>query len=256
MAELKGNMLTVDSCINDYLTESEQSNHKYFKLWHIAYRGVEDLGLSFFYQVQSFKLPVTANKTVPLPEGYRMWSKVGPLNDRGEIISIQYNNKLTTYADLSTDRIGKTEDNALWDWNNFNSPFFFNWWNGDYFAPVYGVASGGPFIGTFKIDDANNLLLLDPFYGYPYIMVECIVTPKEGDQIFIPSQFREALISWIRWKDNISSPATSHMGIAEKQIRRKEYFNDRRLALAKWRPINITDAYNWALENTRFTIKA
>ena len=63
--------ITIDSVVNDYLDESEQSNHKYFKLWQLAFRGMEQLGLDFFYQVKSVKLPVDAtNQTVLLPADY------------------------------------------------------------------------------------------------------------------------------------------------------------------------------------------
>ena len=102
--------ITVDSCITDYLNESDQSINKYFKVWHLAFRGMEILGLDFFYSVQSVKLPVNANFTVNLPANYLNWSKVGILNDNGAIITQRKNNNMTTYADLLPNRIEKTND--------------------------------------------------------------------------------------------------------------------------------------------------
>ena len=55
MADQHGNWITLDSCINDYLTESEQSIHKYSKLFHVGFRCMEDLGLDFFYQNYAVK---------------------------------------------------------------------------------------------------------------------------------------------------------------------------------------------------------
>ena len=40
------------------------------------------------------------------------WAKLGILNNRGEIIPLYYNDKLTTYADLSADRKSKTTDGS------------------------------------------------------------------------------------------------------------------------------------------------
>ncbi|NBU53771.1 MAG: hypothetical protein EBS33_05295, partial [Alphaproteobacteria bacterium] len=78
--------ITLESCITDYLTESEQSNHKYFKLFNLAFRGMDELGLDFFYRIQSVKLPVNANFTVTLPADYLNWTKVGILSPKGDII--------------------------------------------------------------------------------------------------------------------------------------------------------------------------
>ena len=47
--------ITLDSIVTDYLNESEQGQNKYYKVWQIAWRGMEDLGLDFFYQVKSVK---------------------------------------------------------------------------------------------------------------------------------------------------------------------------------------------------------
>ena len=44
--------ISIDSVINDYLNESEQSIIKYAKLWHIAFRGLEQMGLDFFYKIK------------------------------------------------------------------------------------------------------------------------------------------------------------------------------------------------------------
>src|SRR5205814_322511 len=122
--------ISLDSCITDYLAESEQNNHKYWKLWHLSFRCMEQLGLDFFYRVQSVKLPVNANLTVTLPAGYLNWSKVGILNDRGEIIPLSYNDKLVTYADLLPNREEKINDpeSAWLEWGNDNNTWC-NYWN-------------------------------------------------------------------------------------------------------------------------------
>ena len=59
------NYITIDSVINDYIDESEQSVHKYAKLYNIAVRGMEKLGLDFFYKIRTVKIPIdTTNYTV------------------------------------------------------------------------------------------------------------------------------------------------------------------------------------------------
>lgn len=246
--------IQLDSCINDYMVEAELSNHKFYKLWHLAFRGMEDLGLDFFYQVKSVKLPINANLTVTLPADFLNWTKVGVLNSKGEIIPLYYNDKLTTYADLSPDRLTKTQDDtflsAEWSGNTWC-----NYWNGYAYTNIYGVPSGAPFVGNFKIDNANGVILLNEDFQYDYLMLEYVSSPTEGQEYYLPVQFREALISWLRWKDIQSIPVKTHMQNNNAGQRRRDYFNDRRIAMARWKPIRISEMFQASQEMSRLAIK-
>lgn len=248
--------ITLDSCINDYLTESEQSNHRYFKLFHVGFRGMEQLGIDFFNQIKSVKLPILATKTVPLPADYLNYQKVGVLNAAGEAIPLKYNSKLTTYADLLPGRLSKTVDNTLFDLYIASTPIFYNYWNGDMFVNLYGCPSGAPFVGGFKIDDSNGVIVLDENFGYDYIILEYIASPKEGEEYYLPVQFREALIAWMAWKDIANLPTTRRGNLGDKRDRRHEFYNERRLANARYRPLYLEQAYELELEMTRMTPKA
>lgn len=248
--------IDIDEVINGYIDESEQSIHKFFKLWHIAFRGMTELGLDFFYRVKSVKLPINANFTVTLPADYLQYSKIGVLNDRGEIIPLKYNEKLTYYADQNPDRLEKTQDPTLFDTIANNSPVWFNYWNGFLLTNLYGLPSGTPFVGSFKIDEHAGVILLDENFFYPYLMVEYVASPQEGDVYKIPIQFKEAMISYLRWKDVISIPSKTHVNNSNVQMRRHEFFNDRRLAIARYRPFYLEQAYILNLESTRKTVKA
>lgn len=248
--------IKLEECINDYIDESEQSIHKYFKLWHLAYRAMTELGLDFFYQIKSLKLPVNANLTVNLPPDYLSYTKVGILNSNGEVVPLAYNNKLTLYADQLPDRIEKTQDNSLWTYYNYNNLVFYNYWDGYTFTNMYGVPSGAPFIGTFKIDNANGIILLGEQFTWTYIVLEYTCSPQEGSDMYVPIQFKEAIISYLRWKDIISIPSSRKGSIGDKAQRRHEYFNDRRLAVARYKPIHLEEAYQWNLENQRLVVKA
>lgn len=247
--------ITLDSIINDYLVESEQSIHKYFKVWHIAFRGMEDLGLDFFYQIKSVKLPINSNFTVNLPSDYLNYSKVGVLNAKGEIIPLKYNEKLTTYADLLPDRVAKTQDDSLVDWSA-NNWCWYNYWDGSGYANVYGIPSGAPFVGSFKIDNANGVIVLDETFTYEYLMVEYVSSPQEGQEYYVPMQFREALIAWIAWKDSQNIPARSHMNLGDKRDKRRDFYNERRKAIAKWKPIHKEEMYQASQDQTRLAVKS
>lgn len=249
-------MITIDEVINSYLNRSEQSNHKYFKCWHIAFEGMDQMGLDVFYRIRSQKLPVNSNLTVYLPSDYLQWSKIGVLNDKGEIIPMAQNDKLTTYADLNPNRLQKTQDNTLDNYLQFGNNIWYNYWNGDSFVTLYGLPSGAPFIGSFKIDLTNGVILLNESFPFTYLMVEYVASPQEGGVYYIPMQFREALMWFIAWQDIGMMPSTRRGNLGDKQYREKKHFNERRKAIAQYKPYRVEEAYEWALQNQRMCVKA
>lgn len=246
--------ISLDSVINDYLNESEQTNHKYFKLWHIAFRGFEQLGLDFFYRVQSVKLMVNANQTVTLPPDYLNWTKVGILNDNGGIIPLYYNDNLTTFADLWPNRTELINDpqSAWMEWNNNT---WCNYWDGYGYTNVYGVPSGEPFVGSFKIDTQNHVIILNERFNRDYVMLEYVCSPVEGSDYYLPLHFREALIAWLFWKDGNAKSIRTHMQLGNKRDWRHEFYNERRNAIARWKPLRKFDAYQASQEQTRLAVK-
>lgn len=248
--------IPIDDAIYAYINEAELSEHKFFKLWHLAFDIMQVLGLDFFYQIKSVKLPINENLTVGLPADYLNWTKIGVLNDRGETIPLGYNNKLTTYADQLSNRIEKTQDNTLFNFFQLSSPIWFNYWNGSGMGNVYGIPSGQPNVGNFKIDNRAGIILLDENFQYDYVMLEYISSPKEGEVYYIPVQFKEAVVTGLAWKDVRSMPSKTHVNNSNVATRRREFFNERRLAWARYRPFSLQQAYEWSLQNQRMTVKA
>jgi hypothetical protein len=247
--------IPLDSVINDYLLQSEQSVNKYYKVWHLAFRGLEDLGIDFFYGVKAVKLPINSNMTVTLPADYLNWTKVGVLNDRGEIVPLYYNDKLTTYADLLPNRTTVTTDDTLLCCDGWGLNTWCNYWNGNSYVNIYGVPSGAPFVGGFKIDTVNGVILLEEHFRYDYVMLEYVSSPKQGQEYYLPVQFREALIAWITWKDGKAKTIKSHMQLGNNRDNKHEYYNERRIAIARWKPTRIYEMYQASQEQTRIAIK-
>jgi hypothetical protein len=252
----QGQWIDLDEIINQYIDESEQPNHKFFKLWQIAYRGLGELGIDFFAQIKSVKLPIEPNYTVQLPSDYLNYTKVGILNGQGEVIPLSYNNKLTTYAQFSPDRLSKTQDNSAWNWYSWDSPVWYNYWNGYFYSQLFGIPSGAPFVGSFKIDNNTGVLLLNEAFQFDYIILEYVSSPTQGEAYRIPIQFREALIAYLSWIDIRSLPTSRRGALGDKRNRRSEFYNQRRLAWARYRPFSLTEAYEFQLQNQRKSIKS
>lgn len=248
--------ISLDSCITDYMGEAELSVHRYKKLFDIAFRGMDNMGLDFFYEIQTFKLPVNANFTVNTPANCLTLIKAGVLNGGGEIIPLYSNSKLTTYADALPNRLTLTQDNTIFNWDICaNGGWYYNYWANGTYTNLYGLPSGAPFVGSFKYDSVNGIIVLDETFQFPYLIIECLVSPQEGEEYYLPIQFREALIAWIAWMDIRSMPISRKGNLGEKRDRKSEFYNQRRLAIAQYSPFRIEDAYQASQEQTRMTIK-
>ena len=254
MALERQGFIRLDDCINAYLDEAELSIHKYYKCFNLAFRAMDELGLDFFYQIKTSKLPINANKTVNIPSDLLQYTKIGVLNGKGEIIPLYHNNKLTNYADLFPDRIAKTQDNPTINLNPAGNVFNNYWDNGTCMA-LYGLPSGAPFIGSFKVDLNSGIILLDHNFAYDYLMVEYVASPKQGEDYYIPIQFKEAIISYLGWKDIRFLPSTRRGNLGDKRDRKHEYYNERRLAYARYVPFTPQEAHQLNMESTRLTVK-
>ncbi len=248
--------IEIEECITDYMTEAELSNHKYFKLWHLAFDAMTQLGLDAFYSIKSVKLPVLANLTVPYPADCLQVGKVGVFNEQGCVISLSNNNNLSTAFDLQPTRLSQTQDPTLTTVDDQQGIIWYNYWNGSYVGNLYGLPSGAPFVGTYKLDNANSLVVLGENFSYPYIVLEYVASPQEGGQYSIPIQFKEAVIAYLRWKDRISIPAKTHMDNSNISMRRHDFYNERRLAIARFDPVKLQELYEWNLESMRLSIKS
>ena len=251
------NYITIDSVINDYIDESEQSVHKYAKLYNIAVRGMEKLGLDFFYKIRTVKITIdTTNYTAQLPNDYISYTKIGVLNSVGEIIPLKFNNKMTYYADQQPDRLALTQDNTLATWYQSDMPLWFNYWDGYGFQNIYGLPSGSPFVGSFNIDDSNGVVLLNQYFYYSYLMIEYLSSGNPDEPFRIPIQFREALLSFLAWRDIASMPSTRKGNLGDKRDRKQEFYNQRRIANAQFKPLYLMQAYEQNLDTQRMTVKA
>ena len=251
------NYITIDSVINDYIDESEQSVHKYAKLYNIAVRGMEKLGLDFFYKIRTVKIPIdTTNYTAELPNDYISYTKIGVLNSVGEIIPLKFNNKMTYYADQQPDRLALTQDDTLATWYQSDLPLWFIYWDGYGFNNIYGLPSGSPFVGSFNIDDSNGVVLLNQYFYYSYLMIEYLSSGNPDEPFRIPIQFREALLSFLAWRDIASMPSTRKGNLGDKRDRKQEFYNQRRIANAQFKPLYLMQAYEQNLDTQRMTVKA
>lgn len=172
------------------------------KAWVFGLRGIVDIGYEISFEPETFRLAVPSNKVVPIPANSLGVTKVGLLDNNGEISVLRTNNALTKWRDLSPERLGDLQTNNINDSvSNISNPqWFFNYYmNGNYFN-LFGVRTGIITYGSCTIDEKNQQIILDPNFQYDSILVECITSPQQNDDYMIETCLQEALIEWIKLK--------------------------------------------------------
>ena len=177
-------------------------------------------------------------------------------NTKIPLIGIPAGLHLYNLADQQPDRLALTQDNTLATWYQSDLPLWFNYWDGYGFQNIYGLPSGSPFVGSFNIDDSNGVVLLNQYFNYSYLMIEYLSSGNPDEPFRIPIQFREALLSFLAWRDIASMPSTRKGNLGDKRDRKQEFYNQRRIANAQFKPLYLMQAYEQNLDTQRMTVKA
>jgi hypothetical protein len=243
--------INLADCVNYYLDASEQSNHKFYKCWNLATHCFESLGLDAFFGVQTVKLPVLANKTVTLPANCLQWSKVGVFDARGQIVTLKRNTRLSSMGALHPDRLQKLAASGI----DLSSDTFYNYWNGGTYTNLFGQPSTATHAGSFNVDERHGVIILNPNFSGTDIVLEFLPTPDYTEDLYVPLVFKEAIMWYLAWMDLAFMPNSRRGTLGDKEQRKAGYFNQRRLALARYKPFRANEAHDDNLDNTRKTIK-
>lgn len=193
--------VTLKECVGFALDEFGKSDKDMDKCWLFAFRALRQLNQMIAADPKTVRLPVSANKTVPLPADYISWSKIGVVNDRGEVASLRVNTGLTLFRDNNPNRLSSLTPDVSDGFNGiYNAPLYFNYYNNGSFFNLFGVYGGLIQYGDCRVDEANNVIVLSPQFQYPDIILEYISNPQKDEDYKIESCLQEAVIAFIGWK--------------------------------------------------------
>lgn len=183
------------------LDEENKSFGDADKLWILGLRGLVDMGFDVAGQTKTVRLPVLPNKTVPFPADLISWSKIGLLNEKGEINTLKINNSLTTFRDVNPNRLEDLTPNIN-DGVNIvpPNPYYANYYYGGNSYQLYGAKNGIITYGDCRIDALNKVIVLNMDFKYDSIMLEYLSSPMKDDDYQVPTCLQEAIIMFIRWK--------------------------------------------------------
>jgi len=99
------------------------------------------------------------------------------------------------------------------------------------------------------------VVIFDPQFAYPSVVFEYISSPIMDDDYTIDFRCQEALISYLRWKDIQSLPATKLVNISEKTMREREYYAQKKLARKRLKPFRLQVAEQYIREAATYGVK-
>jgi hypothetical protein len=225
--------------VNYYIDEARLTTKEFRRLWVMAFRGLQEIGMDVSWTPKVTLIPVNANLTADLPDDYLEWVRVGVFNAMGEIATLRVNEHLTTYKDNNPNRISDIASQLGSDINYLQYPYWYGNWDEQGYEHYFGAGSGLIQAGECRVDSANNVIVLDPSFTYSQVVLEYISSPIMDDDYTIDFRCQEALISYIRWKDIQSMPSTRLVNISEKTMREREFYNQKRLSRKRLKPFRL-----------------
>lgn len=195
-------MVPLKQLVSMALDEEKQSEGEFDRAWIFAFRCLIDLMFDVSAQPETFRIPVNGNKTANFPPGCISWTKIGILDDHGQVSTLRINNGLTTFKDTNPNRLTQLTT----DVNDaipviLNAPFYVNYYYDGIYQPLFGIGGGLIQYGSCRVDEENRIVILDEHFKYNQIIFECIVSPEKNGDYVVPLACQEAVITFIRWKD-------------------------------------------------------
>lgn len=236
--------IPLKTVVSYYLDQYDKSIGDQDRCWVLAFRALMDIGYNISFEPKSVRLPVNGNMTVTLPADYIKWTKIGILNASGEVSTLKINNALTRFRDNNPNRLADIHGDIA-DTNFANlvlNPYFFNYYAGSYYTPLFSLASGLIQWGECSVDEKNNVILLSNTYPFADLLLEYISNPKNDGDYQIDVFCQEAVIAFIEWK--------------MKQNTEQNYYARLREARRKLKPITIQEINQGLRENQKYSLKA
>jgi len=254
--------------VADFLLSADLSDHAFTRIYHIGRRCIEnEFNLDIMGGFRTVVLDINPNKTVEIPTWCTKFSKIGLINEIGEIVPLKLNDQLNTYHGIyfnQTDRLA-----GLPRINNFSYsdavptgyPYGFgltylNFYSGGTSFNLYGASGGTPTIGRYNIDIQNGIIVIDSKFPYSQVVFEGMTDgfDDETGDYMIPIDCAEAMVYWLRWQNMADLPKKYPASLCKNA--RREYYNEKRKSKVRINPANITDLQNAERASWKLVAKA
>lgn len=233
--------------IAELIDSRDSSSHEFRRLYNIGVRGIREFNTDVVGTYTTKLLDVNANKTVDLPDDYVTYSKLGIINEKGEIVTLRLNNQLSTYnigRDLKSERFEDVPKiTALTNPSiPYSYPFvFFNFFISNQSFNLFGLGGGGQNMGDYKFDEECGVIVLGPNFKYEKILLEYLSDGMDCDanDYMVDSRAAEALLAYVRWKSSLDMPKKYGQGIIREY--KAEFKSERLKAKMRINKFNVAE---------------
>ena len=189
--------------ISYFLDQYKKSDADEDMLWIIGMRGLTELNYDISAEPKTVRLPVQPNMTVRYPRDLLSWTKIGIMDEKGQVSSLKINNASINYMERyeSANRIGALTPDINDGASSISQfPAFLNFYTHGYYNNYFGVTGGLVQYGECRVDDANRVIILNTDFKYSSILLEYISSPVQDPDFTVDLALQEAVIAFIAWK--------------------------------------------------------
>jgi hypothetical protein len=239
--------IPLKTIVAELIDSKDSSSHEFRRMYNIGVRGVREFNTDIVGNFSTKLLDVNANKTADLPEDYVTYSKMGVINEKGEIVTLRSNPQLSNYNighPLNPDRfegvpgIGAVSYPAI----PYNYPYiYYNFFISNQSFNLFGLAGGGQDIGQYKVDEECGIIIFGPNFKYEKVLLEYLGDgmDRDCDDYMIDSRAAEAMLAYIRWKTALDNPKKYGQGIMRDY--KQEYKSERLKAKMRINKIVVSE---------------
>lgn len=251
--------LTLKEIIGQFLNSADQTSHQFLRLWNIGVFGMKtefNLDIIGVYRTQI--LDVKPNKTVDLPCDYIKYSKIGLINDIGEIATFKRNSQLTTYTGVNTDnRLDGVVGTGIYDpTNQENLNNYNNFYTDSSMYQLFGADSGTATIGEYKIDEKSKQIFLNPHTTHTKIVLEYLCDGFDNDCGVVEIDVRAGacMLAYLRWQNAIDQSKKFSMN--QVDVLKNEFYRTKRLAKMRLNPFILNELMQAQSASVKLAAKA
>lgn len=252
--------IPLKTIVAEFLDSSDQSSHQFRRLYNIGVRGMREFNMDIMGSFKTVVLDINPNKTAELPCDYLSYSKVGVINDKGEIATFKRNDQISLYGGMNFDSgnrdAGLPEITSIGDFTNPSSyPFlYYNFWSGGTSYNLFGLNSGTAVIGTFTIDDDNGIILFGNDMEYGQIVLEYLSDGCEDEDYMVDVRASEAFVCYMRWKQSQDLVKKFPANVVREY--KREYYRERKLAKMRINKVVISEIQDVKRSLTKLVARA
>jgi hypothetical protein len=228
----------LNDIVSEYLVENGKAENQRARFYTIALSGLREIHLDINGIVKIVEMCINDNDTVDLPNDFVNYRKIGIVGADGRIHSLGRDTDMNLMPDCGVEgRDIKLGDNINpYDGMPYMGPFGSMNGNGGIFA----IGGGNNNIGYYRLNRKTNQLWLSGlntltqlgFSRVNSIIMEYVADVNSDGEDFIVHPFAvQAIKDWIGWRAVFGDRNT---GGGDKEQKRREYFNSRRICQARY----------------------